>query len=145
MKQEKDMSGKTNHRPGVRAGWRTLFASQCPWPRATQAERWSFIASTAIKRRARVLMGQSKQSSSPRRWMSVGAKVRFNRVARSASAPGSHAIRLRPCSVGTSEPRNSRRATPQLLRSNVLVTAMGQTVGDEATSLSSRVFTRTGI
>jgi hypothetical protein len=28
-----------NERPGVDAGWGVLFAIQCPWPRATQAER----------------------------------------------------------------------------------------------------------
>jgi hypothetical protein len=28
-----------NQRPGVDAGWRVVFAFQCPRPRATQAER----------------------------------------------------------------------------------------------------------
>jgi hypothetical protein len=28
-----------NHRPGVDAGWRVLFAFHHPWPRATHAER----------------------------------------------------------------------------------------------------------
>ena len=31
------MTGKSNYRPGVDAGWRILFAFQGPWPRATQA------------------------------------------------------------------------------------------------------------
>jgi hypothetical protein len=30
-----------NERPGVDAGWRVLFTSQSPWPRATQAERYA--------------------------------------------------------------------------------------------------------
>jgi len=28
-----------NQRPGVDAGWTVLFAFQCAWSRATQAER----------------------------------------------------------------------------------------------------------
>ena len=29
-----------NDRSGVDAGWRALFALQCPWPRATHRERY---------------------------------------------------------------------------------------------------------
>jgi hypothetical protein len=32
-------TAKANERPGADAGWRVLFASRRPWPRAAQAER----------------------------------------------------------------------------------------------------------
>ena len=35
------MIAPPSQRPGVDAGWRVLFAFQCPWPRATQAGRWT--------------------------------------------------------------------------------------------------------